>query len=413
MKWSQSVLAVAAIFLSIQLTACSTLSLEEHSQRRTLKVILYPFVPEKNSLFYVIEQEFEKAHPLIDLQYVDLASNYYDTNSANAITNTEADVYEVDSVFLVDLVKGGRLQPLPDRLIPINGQFVHVAEQASQYDGIWYGVPHWICTNFLFFQKGDSLRDARSFADIEKMIGSHHNRGKGLLVDVKGKSTIGELYLDALIDNFGSLEKATPYLSKDTINQEAETTLERAVLLCDQGYCRDDDYHETTGFYARRFARNDGRALVGYSERLFYVLDERLNSCRKDGENEQECVDPKGVDFIELPLSASGSHPFAWVDTFAIAKTCNGQCLDDATAFLTFVTSKEQVKQSLLPAWHSAPRYLMPAHVALYNDNDLLKEAPLYSRMLSSLQKAIPVTGYQLNTKLREIGKELDLRLPK
>lgn len=413
MKWSQSVLAFAVFLFSVQLTACTTLTHEEHSQRRALKVILYPFVPAKNSLFYAIEQEFEKAHPLIDLQYVDLAGNYYDTNKANAITNTEADVYELDSVFLVDLVKGERLQPLPDRLKPANGQFVSVAEQASQYEGTWYGVPHWVCTNFLFFQKGDSLQDAGSFADIERTIGSHHDRGKGLLIDIKGKSTIGELYLDTLIDNFGSLEKSAPYLHKEKINQEAEATLGRAVSLCDRGYCRDDDYHDTPGFYARRFARNDGRALVGYSERLFYVLDERLNSCRKDGENEQECIDPKGIDFIELPLSASGSQPFAWVDTFAIAKACRGQCLDDATAFIAFVTSKEQVKQSLLPAWHTAPRYLLPAHVALYNDKDLLKEAPLYSRMLSSLQRAIPVTGYQLNTNLREIGKELDQRLPK
>jgi thiamine pyridinylase len=413
MKWSQSILVLAAVLFSVQLTTCTTLTQEEHSPRRALKVILYPFVPAKDALFHAIEQEFETAHPLIDLQIVDLESNYYETEKAGAITNTEADVYELDSIFLVDLVKGERLQPLPDRLRPAHGQFVRVAEQASQYEGTWYGVPHWICTNFLFFQKGDALQDAGSFADLERMIGSHHDRGKGLLIDIKGKSTIGELYLDALIDNFGSLEKAAPYLYKEHINQEAEATLGRAVSLCDTGYCRNDDYHKTPGFYARRFARHDGRALVGYSERLFYVLDERLKFCRNGVEKEHECVDSQWIDFIELPLSASGSQPFAWVDTFAIAKVCSGQCLDDATAFIAFVTSKEQVKQSLLPAEYSAPRYLLPAHVALYTDDDLKKKSPLYRRMLSSIQRALPVTGYQLNTNLREIGKELDQRLSK
>src|SRR5690349_4521617 len=133
--------------------ACTTVPNAERNDRRPLKVILYPFVPAKDALLYAIEQDFEKRYPFIDVQYIDLASNYYDSAKAKAITNTDADVYEVDSVFLIDLIEGQRLQPLPSHLQPGNGVFLNVAEQGSQHEGVWYGVPHWVCTNFLFFTK--------------------------------------------------------------------------------------------------------------------------------------------------------------------------------------------------------------------------------------------------------------------
>ncbi len=404
--------ALVLVLAGLSTLSCTTIPQTETHERRPLKVILYPFVPAKDALFSAIEQEFERRYPSIDVQYIDLAENYYDPGKDKAITNTDADVYEVDSVFLVDLIEAQRIEPLPRRLQPTRGIFLTVAEQASQYEGVWYGVPHWACTNFLFFAKGDPLKDAKTLLDVERVIGAAHQRGKGLLIDVKGKSTIGEWYLDALIDQYGSLDKALPFLSADNIHQGAEDALRRTVALCDKGYCRDADYHEALGFYARRFARKDGRALAGYSERLFYVLDERLNSCRKDDPDEQECLAGADIDFIELPLAETGSQPFAWVDIMTIAKACQGQCLSDATDFIGFVTSQAEVKSALLPAWHAAPRYLLPAHVALYHDPDLLREAPLYQRMLFSLQRALPVTGRRLNTNLRQIGKTLDSRLP-
>ena len=405
------VLGVCVVTLAS--ASCTTVPNAERHDRRPLKVVLYPFVPAKDALFSTIEQDFETRYPLIDVQYVDLSGNYYDSAKPNAITNTEADVYEVDSVFLIDLIEGQRLQPLPSGLKPDSGVFLNVAEQGSQYEGVWYGVPHWVCTNFLFFTKDDPLKDVKTFADLERLIGTDHPRGKGLLIDIKGKSTIGELYLDALIDQYGSLDKARPFLSTANIHPGAEVALGRAVALCDPGYCRDADYHEALGFYARRFSRKDGRALAGYSERLFYVIDERLNSCRKDGVDGQECLARTDIDFIELPLADTASQPFAWVDTLTIGKACQDQCLADAATFIAFVTSKEQVKKALLPAWRTAPRYLLPAHLALYNDDDVLVEAPLYRKMLSSIQRALPVTGRHLNTSLRDIGRELDSRLPK
>jgi hypothetical protein len=45
--------------------------------RRTLTVALYPFLPDSQSLFFDIEHSFERAHPDVDLQIIDLSANYY------------------------------------------------------------------------------------------------------------------------------------------------------------------------------------------------------------------------------------------------------------------------------------------------------------------------------------------------
>src|SRR5215471_10978998 len=118
--------------------------------RRPLRVVLYPFVPDKTGLFWLIEQSFERKHPEIALQIVDLSDNYYDADSPHAVTNTAADVLEVDSVFIQDLIDAGAIQSIPASLRATTGRVLRVAEEAVTTGSGWYGVPHWVCTNFLF-----------------------------------------------------------------------------------------------------------------------------------------------------------------------------------------------------------------------------------------------------------------------
>jgi hypothetical protein len=84
--------------------------------RRPLRVILYPFVPGKVGLFRHVEQSFEQSYPEVDLQIIDLSDNYYDEMAVHAVTNTDADILEVDSVFIQDLIDASRIQPIPSTL---------------------------------------------------------------------------------------------------------------------------------------------------------------------------------------------------------------------------------------------------------------------------------------------------------
>src|SRR5262249_54231659 len=152
---------------------------------------------------------------------------------------------------------------------------------------------------------------------------------------------------------------------------------------------------DRVGFYARLFARGQGRALVGYSERLYYVGDETLSDCRKG-----ECQGLDKIALVPLPLSSNGSQPFAWVDSFTIASGCSKQCLLDAEVFIRHVASVDAVRAQLTPGWGQAPRYLMPALADLYADERLLKVAPLYTKLYPAVQNAIAVRNAGLNKAL-------------
>lgn len=395
---------VLTLFIGVVLSGCCTSALPKPgSTRRPLRVALYPFVPDKTGLFAHIEQSFETTHPEIDLQVVDLSDNYYDETSSHAITNTEADVLEIDSVFMDDLVSSGKIQPLPRSIVPSSETLVPVAAAAAQVSDVWYGFPHWLCTNYLFARRDDPLASVAKLSELETEISAGHAPNKGLLVDLKGRSTLGEIYLDALLDQYRTLDKVAPFLTVDTINEATVKDLSDVRSLCDADFCRDGDYHDMEGFYARQFAHQRGRALVGYSERLYYIGQENLTACKKG-----ECIGLPDLAFTPLPLSDNGSQPFVWVDSLAVASSCTKQCLLDAQTFIQYTASIDEVRSTLMPAYGQAPRYLLPALAALYTDKALLEVAKLYPSLYGAVQQAIAVRGKALNKNLRDIGKKLD-----
>ncbi|MFA7000498.1 MAG: hypothetical protein WC241_05340 [Candidatus Paceibacterota bacterium] len=391
-----------ALLLTGIFTGSSVVNADPPIVRTPLKVILYPLVPAKDAYFRQVEAAFEERYPTIDLQLVDLSANYYDEDSPDAVTNTFADVIELDSVFLEDFVATGRVRELPGAAIRPAGTFLSVAEQAVTLKGKMYGVPHWVCSNFLFSTAADPS-SAKSLQDLRREIGEPHKVDKGLLIDLKGRSTLGEWYLDSLLDRHKSLQAASAFLSESTADKAVYADLINIRALCDSDLCRHDRYHNAPGFYPVQFARHRGRILAGYSEGLYYIGMEDLTKCR-----EGECLSLGQIKIGPLPLSDAGSQSFAWVDSFVVARSCSGGCLSAAEAFLTFMSDASNVRDTLIPGYSEAPRYLLPALKSLYADGALLAVAPLYATFYPLIEKAIPVRTRHLNQQLRAIGSTLD-----
>jgi thiamine pyridinylase len=423
MKINQLLISCGAALIIALTSACSSSdgkspqqASNTPSEPRALRVALYPYVPEREKLFLKLEEEFERTHKGVDLQLVDLFDYYYNFDKPDSLRNTNADVVEVDSAAILDLVKAKRIRPIPDRLKAPAGTYVRVAEEAVVVDGVTYGVPHWLCTNFLFVRKGDPLEQAKTLQDLRAAFGGRGKPEEGLLMDLKGKSTLGETYLDALIDRDRDMDAASQHLTLATLDAEIGRVLDEIRSFCEPGMCRNDGYHDAAGFYARMFAHKRGRALVGYSERLHYIHGEYQNGCRKDSKGKSaECVAPvdEEISVVPLPLSDKGSQPFAWVDSLAIAQSCDGQCASDAAAFIELATKAGSVLAALVPKEYSgeSPRYLLPALASLYNDPNLQKAAPLYDNLEPALRNAVLVRADSLVPNLREIGNKLDTDL--
>ncbi len=77
----------------------------------TLRVAFYPVVPERQALFAMLEREFERLYPGVNVELVEtyeeggktysLADTYYNGGLAKA----KADIYEVDTILLSDMLK--------------------------------------------------------------------------------------------------------------------------------------------------------------------------------------------------------------------------------------------------------------------------------------------------------------------
>ena len=387
---------------------CATVSTCQPN-KRTVKVVLYPFVPEYDTIKKNVKTEFERAHPEIELQFIDLTDNYYAPGSAadKYIGATKADVYELDSVFLVDFATTlKKIRHWPEGTLPPESEFLRNAALGSRVGDTRYGMPHWVCGNFLFFRAGDpAFANIYRLSELEKAIGTpSHEAGKGLATDLKGKSTLGEFYLEAASDHYGNWPAAQSHLS--LIEPNLSSDLARLFGLCDSGNCRNDAYHKNDpGIYARMFDDGKARAFVGYSELMHTALVESTH-CSVD-----KCLTDNDLDVIGFPSDDNGRHQISWVDSFVLDVDCTAQCAEDAAQFAKFMVSENTYKELLLHST-AVPEYLLPARASLYNDPEIIRAARLYPKLKTIIEGAAVPSAAGLNDTLRQRGVDLDKQLP-
>lgn len=61
------------------LTRVDRVSGQPPTPTRMLRVALYPLIPWEEGLADAVKHEFEKAHPDVRIEFVDVASHYYDS----------------------------------------------------------------------------------------------------------------------------------------------------------------------------------------------------------------------------------------------------------------------------------------------------------------------------------------------
>jgi thiamine pyridinylase len=399
------------LFLALQVTAWAQAFKEPDANCcRTIRVVLYPFLPAHGDYFFQVQHDFEAANPRVKLQILDLSANYYDPKKADYVGASVADVYELDSILLADFISQNRIQPLPQK-IPIRSQdYLKNAQSAATWGTVWYGVPHWVCGYFLFFRSddpnADKLRNVKDLAGLEKIVGANHQVGEGVLVDMMGKLSLGEMYLAAAFDRYSDWDHVLPHLQPDqNPEEEIESDLWRLSRLSDTNFGRSSRYHYADGFYGRQFAHGHGRLLVGYSEGLSPLLDEEKNACQSN-----ECMNSAMIDVAALPLDDHALHPISWVDLLTIDKNCTGDKLNDAIAFIDFINREDEMLKALMPDNNTSrsARYLLPAKASLYANTNLLNAAPLYPKLRGIIEDSFPPVGTNMNATLRIYGATVD-----
>ena len=345
---------------------------------------------------------------------LDLRANYYDSTDVNYIGNASADVFELDSVLLRDFVTDGKIREMPKEALLPSAELLSNADRGTQLDGKRYGAAHWVCRNFLFYSVDDApQKPVKTLTDLESFAGSK----TGLIIDLRGKSTLGEYYLMAALVRYPDWKKVYPD-KFDKIDPSIEGDVTALAKYCDNASCRNKVLHDYTGTHGAEFARRRGKALVGYSESLHDVLAETGLCSAADA-----CLPDAKIDVAELPLDDNGSKPMSWVDSFTLSTGCKAACVDDAVKFISMMNRDDTYMALLFPGslsfltvekpYPRVPAYLLPAKASLYGNPDLLKAAHLYPKLKTLVENADVPTDRNLNDDLRKIGKQIDKDLDK
>jgi thiamine pyridinylase len=372
--------------------------------RRVLYVSLYPYIPDAPAAALALKQEFKRQHPEVIVD-ITLNRNYYSPNAADkGVLFEDADVHEIDVIFLRDFLDKHKLAPLPPDFATSVGKLTPLAAQAATADGKLVAVPQWMCADFLIYRADKTdLASTHSLADLERALGPDH----GLLIDMTGSGTLGELYLSALLARDGSPETALSHITPDP-DPEILGRLQRTLALEPAGFGRNADYGKRGDFYARQFARRAGSAFVGYSEMTHEVLDETDVSCRV----EDRCVTAADIRVAAFPFADGKVRPTVWVDMFGIDARVHGKTLTDAEDFIRYAVSVSAYRTLLIPQSGENPRYLLPAMEAAFNDPQILDAAPLYPAFRAVMDQGVVVTVPDLNAELHDVASRIDADLP-
>ena len=389
---------VATLLLAIGIAAPAA----NAAPRRVLHVSLYPYIPDPAAAALALKQGFERTYPDVIVD-ITLNDNYYSPKPEDkGVLYEDADVHEIDVVFMRDFLAAHKLQPpgieIADKLTPL-------ARQAATYDRTLWAVPQWMCADFLIYRADKkALDDAHTLNALEAAFVPDH----GLLLNMKGEGQIGELYLTSLLASTGQTPEATLAHLSATPDPAILARLERLLALEPAGMGRTAAYAEVESFYARQFARRVGSAFVGYSEMTHEVLDETAKACRV----EDRCVTAEQIRVASLPFADDKVRPTVWVDMFAIDAKLHGKALTDARNFISYAVSLPAYRALLIPAPGAIPRYLLPATNEAFSDQSIEQAAPLYPKFRAIVSQGVVVTAPHLNASLHDVATRIDASLP-
>lgn len=372
-------------------------------ERRVLHVSMYPYSPEAPAAALLVKQQFESRHPDVLLD-ITLNPHYYSLDPAeHGVLYEDADIHTIDIVFLKDFLDRHKLAMLPADLVAELPRMEKLAQQAATVDGQVVVVPQWMCTDFLFYRADMADLDrVHSLEGLEQ--GLHHH--PGLLMNMAGPDTLGELYVSSLLAEAGSPEAALSHLTA-VPDPAILSRLRRILALEPPGFGRVAEYDTRYSFYARQFARRAGAAFVGYSEMTHEVLDETEISCRL----EDRCVTAAEIRVAAFPFHDGAPRPAVWVDMFGIDARVHGPKLKDAADFIRHAVSLPTYRALLIPEEGRPPRYLLPPTVEAYEDPAILQAAPLYPVFRSIMQQGVVVVTPHLQARLHAVAERIDAEL--
>lgn len=339
-------------------------------QTRVLNVSLYPYIPNvpgttfENLVNHVV-QTYQQQNPLVLLnavmnqQDVDI---YSFTALPGLLGNQGFNVIELDTVFLSYLVNLGLINPAQ-----ISGdQPLAQAQAGSTITGQLWGVPSWLCTNFIYSGNG-SITQVTNLSQLLNFLAQMPNTKPQLVGDFNGSWNLPSMYINGYVQTYGygQISQAMTMPPDPTvitnIAQFTDTCAYNNINNCTNNFFHNQPNGTTEQVFATGNASDD----MGFSEQSFYVNFNGWNASL----------------YVTVAQWGQQNQPLLYSDTFVTSKaTCPSasQCASDATAFTTLMTGAAMktyiVTTQDLPAG-SPWRTLLVATQPFYSQPEIMNNA--------------------------------------
>lgn len=349
-------------------------------QHRVLNVLLYASIPTDPKAGFTplvrwLALSYQAAHSDVLLNLViDPSIDVYTFSNLkkNVFSATGFDVAEIDTVFLGWLTDQKLISPAHitgDEPWP-------VGKQAVTIDGQVYGVPSWLCSDFLFSTGGD-VRSIKTFADLQAYLAKIPGGRRALVGDLDGTWTIPAFYLQGFVQTHPDMTAAAAAAAP--VDQSVIARLAKFGTYCSLSNgdpCIDGTLHSANdtkdGTIEQDFDAEQATLDLGFSERSFFVA--------------YHLSIPASLSLTAMPWGDKPDAPrLVYSDAFLTNKAACGKdpCETDAAGFAAFMTSaatKKYIGMATDLPGGDPPRHLLVATKPFYDDDDV-KGDSVYSQL--------------------------------
>ena len=406
-------LAVGLFGVAVSLCAAKSGWAAPPKQKTPLDVAIFAYLPDAAMAIERLEEAFEAKHHTIDLD-LELWNPYEQKREDDGLEQLrDFDIVEVDVCRLDAVLSGalGGLDELPAQWRGKPDQFVSSARTLLQSDvAARHVVPHWVCGNFLtFWSSNRELAEARGFTDVLRALDPGAERP--LLTSMGGRTGLGELYADALIDLHGHT-KAREHLVTLATDSAAAVPLDegaRTAVINLAGELEPANrsnlkhFNDHTYVFPRRFAALPGAALLGYSERLYFTERELQLTPGKS----PPVLQPDAIEVRPFPFGEDSRGTPSWVDAFVVPKGKLARKRAAIGAFLAFIQTPEAFLAFAEPTPYLAASNLLPAQLSAYDDPVLKQKQPNLTKYRDALDGSFVVDAEKLLFGIQQAGKRL------
>jgi len=302
-------------------------------QHRVVNALLYASIPTDpkagfSPLVRWLTLSYQAVHPEVLLNLViDPSIDVYSfSNLKDTVFSAKGfDVAEIDTVFLKWLKDQGLIAPARitgDEPWP-------VGKAAVTIDGQAYGVPSWLCSDFLF-STGSDIRNLKTFADLQVFLAKAPGGRRGLVGDLDGTWTIPAFYIQAFVQSHADMTAAAAAAAPTDAAVIARLAkFGNYCLFLSGDPCIDGSLHNAKdGAVEADFVAEQAAADLGFSERSFFLA--------------YYLSTPASLSLTAMPWGDKPDAPrLVYSDAFITNRATCGKdpCETDAAELAAFMTS--------------------------------------------------------------------------